>query len=131
MSRFESKFESIEHLRFLPVPKRPINIVRAVNYNGTTAMLGPDGRIYTDAVKENVCYGNTVGRHADLFKCCKKLGVLSPNMIQQHIAIEAERDDKRRRQWLARNLVSGAKDLGLRLTKAQAATVKAALEETP
>lgn len=127
MSRFESKFESIESLRFSPVPRTPIAVVKAVSYDRTTAMLGVDGRIYTDAVQENVCYTNTTGRHADLFRCCKKLRVLSSNVIQQHIALEAKRNEKSHRQWAARQMSGAAKDLGLALTKAQAAAVKALL----
>jgi len=127
MSGFESRFESIEELKFHPVPRRPIPVVKAVSFDRTTAILGADGCIYTDAVGECVHYSNTSGRHADLFRCLKKLRVLSPKVIEQHLAIEKRNQDLSHKRWMAHQMMDAVKGLGLRLTKQQSATIEVVL----
>ena len=127
MSRYQSKFESIEKLQFHPVPKRPFAVDRAVCTDRTTVMVGANGFLYTDAVTEHCYYSNTSGRHADVFRCCMKLRVLSPKLIAQHIAIEQERSRQNDRRWRASSLIDSVKCLGLHLTKDQTRVVEKAL----
>ena len=130
MSTFASKFESIENLRFEPIPSRPIAVVKAVKCGYATAMLGADGCIYTDRIDKSSYYSATGGTHLDLFRCCKKLGVLSPTVIQQHIDAEAKRSLRHLRRWRANQMEGAAKDLGLSLTKAQVKAINKAKGDT-
>lgn len=129
MSGFSSRFKSIEHVQFEPIPARPVSVVRAVRFDRTSAILGSDGVIYTDAVSTHVRYNGASSRHADLFKCCVKLRVLSANVVRQHNEIEDARSKTRHARWSALQVKERGKELGLRFTKAQQTTIDAAIAD--
>lgn len=126
MSSFSSKIESIRNLWFEPMPATPINVVKAVRTYETSAVLGADGKIYSNCIVKRVCYGNTAGRHIDLFHCCRKLGVLSAKVIKEHLDQQATAAKRRERSWAAAQLRDTAKTLGVALSPQQKRVIKAA-----
>jgi len=127
MSSFASKINDIKKLRFEPIPTSPIDVVQAVRCDQTSALLGADGLVYTDAVRKRVCYSGVGHRHEDLFRCCVKLKVVTASCVREHIATQKRISLVCSRKWAAENALSSLKVLGIEPSPTQFNIIEKAL----
>lgn len=129
MSTIISQVSSIYALRFEPLPSHPLKNARFIRVDRTVLVQSSTGQLYTDAVHSGMAYSNAHdGRFESLLKACIKLGVLTPAAVKEHTAACAERAKRRDDAYAAAKVLAGAKELGIKLTKAQQQRIQAAKE---
>lgn len=122
MSSIMSPVEKLDDLYFHPLPAgKPIRIAKAVRVKNLTVMQGENGRLYATGggFRDRVCY--TVSEwpwtEAMMSALCK-LGVITPEQRDWHLAVCRDRDRERDMKHHAWMLQTGAERLGVPLPKA-------------
>lgn len=120
--------ENLVDVRVLPIPTKPVVVVKAVREDKLTVLLDAKGNIYASGIRFGFFYGSkppgiSIER---LIVALGKLGVLSPKATQQWADEQALRRAQEDRLFAAERLLDASKDLGLRLTAAQLRAVQAA-----
>lgn len=124
-----SKVDSVGALRFLPIGVKPFKVTRAVRVDNVVVFLDDRGRIYSSEVSDRVSYSIGFKGLQKTFAACVKLGVLTAAAVREHkdhTTLEAARRD---RSYAAQSLGNAARELGLKLTKAQRRRAVGAIEE--
>lgn len=127
MSTLASPVESIRSLAIHRLPAgKPMKIVKAIRYDGKTFMLGANGVVYSDAVRERGFYMLAAwGWAVSMVNALVRLGVISRKDADTHIAAAKKVDDCRELKQAASGLVQYAEELGLRFTKKQERYIQA------
>jgi len=97
-----------------------MKIVKAIRYDGKTFMLGANGVVYSDAVRERGFYMLAAwGWAISMVQALVKLGVIPKKEAEAHIAAAKKVDSSRELKEAASGLLQYAEELGLRFTKKQ------------
>lgn len=129
MTHLISKIDSINKLVFEPITAKVIKSIKAVRVEGTTVVLGANGVVYVSGIKGRLAYPFTTRSLESALTACIKMGVLTPAAVEQHRAHQKARSLAREQMWSADSIVSNAKTLGLKLTKAQQKLIEKAQEK--
>lgn len=128
MSRFFTKVESLHGLSIeaLPHGKTKGTFLR----NGTTTVLVDEkGRFYSSAVRSKVFYAGYSPGVSSTLELLAKHGFLSKAAVKEHTDAAALQHARWERGSSAKFMLSNAKTLGLKLTKAQQAAIDKAIAE--
>lgn len=130
--RLESQIPSISQLKFFPFPTRPLANVCAARCGNTIVAVSASGKIYTtqdlDMVNQLYYYGGKQGLVPYLnetLACCAKLGLLSPEAIEQNRRACESEELLSKQQYAAREITEASTLLGFTLTSEQQAIVDA------
>lgn len=127
------RIDDLNTIRVLPIPAKPLAVVKAVRVERLTVLIDAKGVIYASGIKMGFAYGyskSPVGLSVQhLVTALGKLGVLTPKAAKQWTDEQTLKRIREDRRWAASQFADGAKMLGLRLTDAQARAVQNAEAE--
>lgn len=122
-NRIISKVESIDRLSFYPLPSRPVKAARAVKVGKAYVVIGENGRIYSSQVL-TFTFWQRVERMDDTVQALIRLGMLTPQAVEQHKAAEVQERADRDRKYAAGSILDNIEAAGLTLTKVQLAKLE-------
>lgn len=127
--RIHSKIDDVAALVFHRFPTKPAPIDRVVRIDGCVVGLGRDEfgrtRIYSSEVQGDTYGWMPTNRAARTMKCLHRLGVLSEEVWNKHVAAEEAERKARDDRWRARHMIEYAGELGVKLTPTQVARLQA------
>lgn len=130
MSSIASKVDSIRRLSIEPIPAgKPLKGATVYRTANTAVVVSKLGRIYSSSVTARRYYVSTSGALDATLDALAKLGVLTDAAVKEHRDDQQQRRVKRDRSYAAEDIFRCAKDLGLKLTKAQLAAIAKAKEQ--
>lgn len=107
-----------------PIPTKPLAVDRVVRVNNTTVFLDTKGRIYSTRIQDGFAFTTAWSdrqQFQDLYHALVKLGVISKEAVDAHLAEAKAIVDRQEAKFAAENVRKQAALCGLKLTKAQQA----------
>lgn len=127
-----SEIQSIANLRFNPLPLKPQKMLAAVRVpkgsGNVYVFVDAKGNIYSTEVRDRMSYSPMSNMEATLTGCMR-LGLLSASAVREHESLRKTEQCRRDKKFAASQIDEHAQILGLVLTKAQRAKIKAAAQE--
>lgn len=110
-----------------PIPTKPLAVDRVVRVNRTTVFLDTKGRIYSTRIQDGFAFTTAWSdrqQFQDLYQALVKLGVISKEAVEAHLAEAKRIGDAIEAKHAARAVLDNAARCGLKLDPAQRAKLE-------